>query len=846
MHASGAPRRRTDHRFSNHTPRQHEVQQNPARSGRSSAMLNPTGMTVSPNAVPSIANPIREHPVAEEVGPGKLKRGHTGSLQGRDVKPAPKQDVQPTLHDIPAEVSSQGPFLDEMMTQTNLLVLPPSNPSYKMAVFLKSTGPLEATSKRSRGKKIVSAMRFFKSNSRGPSEKLAAAHLRLNDVVPKQDETPALSAEQKLPRGVVQKVSKNGRKYLQIEETPHISSTSVGDCAPSLNVSVCFPEQSSSENLSNWMIAFEDEAPASVDIKTSGHDSEAASKGACLSSDRSMESTVRILDASDNTPGKSPAEQRAAPAHDGRVSITPQISHDTGTNIAPLRSHPVVVGSPSLLPPPSRSDKRAVSVQNTSKPPQLAHPTPRRVGSQSTLLKGDSSDITGLHWSRDPALELKRVVQDSPGPPPPRSPLRINNEGKPRMIENVMDRTQARGNAPSPEDMRLRNAPKAQHPALRAPSVLDLTALPQIESRGRVKSIDTYKMIVSVDENDESHDKFNASKVLPKAVKSNARLSGTIDPLKKSSQSNTPRRRLKRARPDGPRPLDLAKLRAHTSTTNLSGVSCAGALPMKHTGRLVDISENVRVATAAHAGSPKIGYIRRPTNAFLRGRKSPVSRPRSARLTVNSRAGTPDRRVVIDETPKTQPVSPPPMKELPPTPTRQSTASQLSRDMFDAKLARAGSIQKTLPSPPIADRGNSLDFPSPPSSTRTAGRAKAMRRQDDQATTPVKNKPLPPRLAEKAEENEQSRLEARLAAIERRNRLLEAALMAVLKTSGTLNGCPCNLETLGATEHVCAHNHQRLHHNHHHHHQPHASESSTSTGAGIDVLDIFKETKVRY
>jgi hypothetical protein len=39
------------------------------------------------------------------------------------------------------------------------------------------------------------------------------------------------------------------------------------------------------------------------------------------------------------------------------------------------------------------------------------------------------------------------------------------------------------------------------------------------------------------------------------------------------------------------------------------------------------------------------------------------------------------------------------------------------------------------------------------------------------------------------------RLEARLEALERENRLLEAALMAVLKTSGTLNRCPCVLHS---------------------------------------------------
>jgi hypothetical protein len=41
--------------------------------------------------------------------------------------------------------------------------------------------------------------------------------------------------------------------------------------------------------------------------------------------------------------------------------------------------------------------------------------------------------------------------------------------------------------------------------------------------------------------------------------------------------------------------------------------------------------------------------------------------------------------------------------------------------------------------------------------------------------------------------SKEERLEARLEALERENRLLEAALMAVLKTSGTLNRCPCGI-----------------------------------------------------
>ncbi|KAJ8611575.1 hypothetical protein MRB53_037878 [Persea americana] len=52
--------------------------------------------------------------------------------------------------------------------------------------------------------------------------------------------------------------------------------------------------------------------------------------------------------------------------------------------------------------------------------------------------------------------------------------------------------------------------------------------------------------------------------------------------------------------------------------------------------------------------------------------------------------------------------------------------------------------------------------------------------------------PLPQQLPQQLPQHrDASRLEARVELLERENRLLEAALMAVLKTSGKLNGCPC-------------------------------------------------------
>lgn len=51
----------------------------------------------------------------------------------------------------------------------------------------------------------------------------------------------------------------------------------------------------------------------------------------------------------------------------------------------------------------------------------------------------------------------------------------------------------------------------------------------------------------------------------------------------------------------------------------------------------------------------------------------------------------------------------------------------------------------------------------------------------------------------------ESRLEARVEVLERENRLLEAALMAVLKTGGQLNGCPCGLGVTNAVRRKSKH-----------------------------------------
>lgn len=105
-------------------------------------------------------------------------------------------------------------------------------------------------------------------------------------------------------------------------------------------------------------------------------------------------------------------------------------------------------------------------------------------------------------------------------------------------------------------------------------------------------------------------------------------------------------------------------------------------------------------------------------------------------------------------------------------PITNYTKQQHAISMCRAKSAREPSTQQHLP-------GSILNtaFPAPPSSFQRVSVA-----SKDTCTTSLS--------AGTKGSRPESRLEGRIEALERENRLLEAALMAVLRTSGTLNGCP--------------------------------------------------------
>lgn len=183
MHPPGAPHRRPAHQFSNHTPRPFEVQGHSTQRPLP-VMFGTTGMVVSPGPVPHAAQDVSREPTCDSTtSEDSIVLGSLMSSQQKTQSQDESRTTSSGLSVASTQAHSREPFLDKMMTQTNLLVLPPSNPSYQMAYFLKTTGPV-AEEKPGKGKRLSSAMRLFRSSTRRPSESLTAAHRRYVSLSP--------------------------------------------------------------------------------------------------------------------------------------------------------------------------------------------------------------------------------------------------------------------------------------------------------------------------------------------------------------------------------------------------------------------------------------------------------------------------------------------------------------------------------------------------------------------------------------------------------------------------------------------------------------------------------------
>ncbi|TIA86239.1 hypothetical protein D6C76_00461 [Aureobasidium pullulans] len=751
MHISAIPRRRPVPPFANHTPRAFEFQKT-GKLHQTSAMFGPTGMAV-PVMLPAGPAPSAKPAKPDVSASERSSTGGSVSYASSRADVKSQDESRPTSSELVAGEDSRNPFVDRMMTQTNLLVLPPSNPSYQMAYFLKTTGPVkEPPVKGARSKRISSAMRIFKGSSRRPSESLTAAHMRfvekdchfcavlifyrLNEVISEEKE------ELELETQATEKASHTSRKPL-ISPEPRLPE-------------VVVPKISKTDSLHDWVLGFEG---AKTDTKPQEHEGPEALRGwpiKRISQTLPHEEKIRVLDRKIVAPVR--------PLFLGTKARTEQLGADRHVRVirgrtAPLRSHPVTPGPvPSIAPPALPENKASPVVADPVKAASLVQPSPRRLHDHPLVLQRTSSDVTGLRFSHL-SQDGIRSVSDSPGPPPPRSPLRLSipSESLGEMLGKSTGGT-------SPERWARDRTPINEEQAIRVTKEAAVTYV------DREERDDDLPSFLRPGSSGTSSDVFCTNATLSKTGSSKPL--ELIDAMVKASQQNTSRRRLRRARPEGPRPLDLGGSHLQGSIERdqrLDGY-CTSPLSMKRTNSIGDLSENYRIIATTASPSPRISHVRKAPSA--RGRNSPIPRVKTTKrgrgpksmTSTPSRASSPSKKTRQSTTPELP--SPPPQKELPPTPRAKSDRLSRMEATLEIGLARTSST-RNLPAPPAGENGRSMMFPSPPSSAKTA------------------------RFKLQAGENSPLTIEARMEALERQNKLLEAALSAVLKTGGTLNGCPC-------------------------------------------------------
>lgn len=549
-------------------------------------------------------------------------------------------------------------------------------------------------------------------------------------------------------------------------------------------VSVLIADQFSSDNFDDWIQTLGDQH-----LPVEEHLISKASTPVVLPE----KPTVRILTRSDCQPVRPAASNPPTPLPDSGVVMAggqagfstalPKPDSKTALTSHPPHTSQVPVPPP---PPPAPTAKCKGDLLLREGLTDIVHPSPRRLHSHPVLLQRSSSDVSGLNWHRIPCSP--RSISDSPGPPPPRSPLRV--ERNPSSIDTLLD-----GHGHLQRKLSGRSTS----------STAILEKFTYKENRQLKDGLPPAVTITS-----------HAANV-PQKITPSPRLrfrrpqpAHVIDAVVKSPSPSTTaqpqRRRLRRARPGEPRPLDLSKMRSKVQVTEGKEQSYTPSIAESEAQSVQTLSRGLhgpRPMRSSHQTSNT--HAPRAPRPLVVGRKSPAPRPRSAKVVPHNLRGlqTPPRPVSpVKRNSTLDPSlpSPPPKKDLPPTPKKVGHSASHSTTSANSYCPRPGmepvSMNKALPTPPYRESIDGVMFPSPPSSAKTA-------RSMQLLSSSVKSEISPlglgtPQLLTKEnttssnKSDKPTRLEARLEALERHNRLLEAALVAVLKTGGTLNGCPCH------------------------------------------------------
>jgi hypothetical protein len=452
---------------------------------------------------------------------------------------------------------------------------------------------------------------------------------------------------------------------------------------------------------------------------------------------------------------------------------------------------------------------------------EIKHPSPRRLGSHPVLMHRTPSMAASLGM---------RSFSDSPGPPPPKSPLRLCRD--PRSIEGLMSASREAHKATPKMAPSIKTvseyASDVDHPMI-LPSVTTECTGPITRPRSRERNPNKYPLYPMSRKDREERTKQRKIRDKPDFA---------IDSVVNAPPP--PSRRLRKARPQiqipdfKPAPLATRTSSSASSSASwkkvtedtLSPVSTVPSQDEKSSGEgktgyspksptsSNDSPSSLGVAlspvmlVAEQVPLPKARSTPKPTRLILRGEGSKYApRPRSASMsrtalkrrskgsaTTTSRPSTPDATKSRPKKDTTPPLpSPPPNRALPPTPPASGSEVIKKHKPTSKRPSPTDSSTKELPLPPaepLSPPPLQLRHQHQPSSSFSKGLPHITTQDLRTATSSSSSNRAAARI--------DARLE-RLETLEKQNALLNAALMAVLRTNGALNTGPL-VQGLGPSE----------------------------------------------
>lgn len=468
-----------------------------------------------------------------------------------------------------------------------------------------------------------------------------------------------------------------------------------------------------------------------------------------------------------------------------------------------LSSHPVHATSYSL--PLAEEPQLPVGMHPERTDPEMSigieHPTPRRIASHTVLLQRTKSlSSSSIHH---PSLT------ESPGPPPPRSPLRPRGRTIEGILASYQDRTMTPGFAPSIKDTKSFDADVQP---IRPTVITDCTG-PIKRPRSRDKGVGIPQAYRNLRRRRDESTRARKLRDRPRSSNPISIIDAIIH-----APPPTARQKLRKVRPriqiPSLKPAPLATRVSSSSSSNgswqradnatrgqVSPVSSHKMLSSKigesryapsspaASKRSVDADSMMAFSplmlVAEQVPVPKTRQSQKPAKVIVKEGKTYTPRPRSASIPRSamkrrsrqggSRTSTRPNSPIpppIDDDPPPLP-SPPPNRALPPTPPASG-----SERAGKSRSIRAAETKKELPSLPMNETATSMN----------------VSRKRPYQTPHIVTQRKSVIAGELSKDSiQEPTIQGRLDALEKQNALLSAALAAVLKTNGALHSSLADL-----------------------------------------------------